>query len=245
MKSKRIIPCLDIRDRKVVKGINFEGVTTVGDPVKLAQKYDREGADELVFLDITASTDGHELLLDLIREVAQNIHIPLIVGGGINTVERARNCIRAGAAKVSIGSPALLRPKLLTELAQTLGKERIIIAIDTKPIGGMERVHIKGGKEATDKETVAWAQEAQKLGAGEILLTSVETDGMQKGFALDITDRVSRAVDIPVIASGGAGSSQDFIRLFSTTRADAGLAASIFHYGKVTLRDLKKQIENR
>lgn len=242
MKSKRIIPCLDIRDGKVVKGVHFKGITAVGDPVELAKNYDKQGADELVFLDITASIDGHDLLTDLIQKMTKNIQIPLIVGGGINSVERAQEIIGAGAAKVSIGSPAIRNPELIAQIAQTLGKERLIVAIDTKSIDGVERVHGKGGQEATNWQTVAWASEVEKMGAGEILLTSVDTDGIQQGFALDIINRVSQAVDIPVIASGGAGKIEDFLTLFDQTSADAALAASVFHYGKVSIPELKNRM---
>lgn len=242
MKSKRIIPCLDIRDGKVVKGINFEGITTVGDPVELAKKYNEAGADELVFLDITASTDGHNLLVDLIQKVVGVIDIPLIVGGGIDSVEKAQAVIGAGASKVSIGSAAIRNPQLITELVKTLGKDKVIIAVDTKTVEGVDYVFVKGGKEQTNWETIAWAKEAEKLGASEILLTSMNADGVQTGFALEITDKISKAVHIPVVASGGAGSIGDFVKLFKNTQADAGLAASIFHYGKVNIKDLKQKL---
>lgn len=242
MKSKRIIPCLDIRDGKVVKGVNFEGITTVGDPVQLAKKYNKAGADELVFLDITASTDGHDLLVDLIRKVVEVIEIPLIVGGGINSVEKAQAVIDAGASKVSIGSAAIRNPELITELVEALGKDKVIIAVDTKTVDDVDYVFVKGGKEQTKWKTIAWTKEVERLGAGEILLTSMNADGAQTGFALNITEEVSKAVRIPIIASGGAGSIEDFVKLFKNTRADAGLAASVFHYEKVDIKDLKQKL---
>lgn len=243
MNKKRIIPCLDIKDGNVVKGINFEGIRTVGDPVELAQKYDQEGADELVFLDITASSENRNLLLELIQNVVHHIQIPLIVGGGISSIERAQEVMDAGAAKISIGSAALDRPKLITELAKTFGKKRIVVAIDTKRVKDKNYVFSKGGKIQTWRETLTWAKEAEQRGAGEILLTSMDNDGVRKGFALEITDQVCKSVNIPVIASGGAGKTEDFIMLFQKTQADAGLAASIFHYGTVSIVDLKNKLK--
>ncbi len=244
MNTKRIIPCLDIKDGNVVKGINFKGILNIGDPIELARRYSEEGADELVFLDITASTEQHQPLLKLIQQVAREIDIPLIVGGGIASLACAKAIIQAGAAKVSIGSAAVERPHLIQELSKTLGKERIVVAIDTKRKEKVDGVYTKGGSQATTWETLAWAKEMERQGAGEILLTSVDADGMQQGFALEITDRVSRNVSIPVIASGGAGNKEDFIQLFKKTKADAGLAASIFHYKKVSLPELKSSIKN-
>lgn len=244
MNTKRIIPCLDIKDGNVVKGINFKDILNIGNPVELARRYNEEGADELVFLDITASTDQHQPLLKLIQQVAQEIDIPLIVGGGIASLARAKAIIQAGAAKVSIGSAAVEQPNLIQELSKTLGKERIVVAIDTKRKDEVDYVCTKGGSQVTSWETLAWAKEMERQGAGEVLLTSVDADGTQQGFALEITDQVSRNVSIPVIASGGAGNKEDFIELFKKTKADAGLAASIFHYKKVSLPELKSSIKN-
>lgn len=242
MNTKRIIPCLDIKDGKVVKGIHFKDILPIGNPVELARQYNEAGADELVLLDITASTDQHQPLFELIQQVAQVLDIPLIVGGGIGSLTCAQAILQAGATKVSIGSAAVEQPGLIQQLAKVLGKERIVVAIDTKKHGAVNKVCTQGGKHITAWETLAWAKEMEKQGAGEILLTSVDADGTQEGFALEITDRVSRNLDIPVIASGGAGGIEDFIQLFEKTGADAGLAASIFHYQSVNIPELKNRI---
>jgi cyclase len=240
MLKKRIIPCLDIKDGQTVKGVNFVNIKNAGDPIELAKKYAKDGADELVFLDITATIENRKTLLELVKRIAKEINIPFTVGGGISSVEDVSDLIKAGADKVSINSAAVKKPELITEIANQFGSQSIIVAIDTKFVNGKWRVFVKGGREEVDLNTVEWAQEIELLGGGEILLTSMNSDGTKAGFELSITDEVSRLVNIPVIASGGAGSANDFKTLFEKTEASAGLAASIFHFNQVPVPQLKQ-----
>ncbi|MCT3806032.1 imidazole glycerol phosphate synthase subunit HisF [Elizabethkingia anophelis] len=242
MLKKRIIPCLDIKDGRTVKGINFEGLRDAGDPVVLAQKYVEEGADELVFLDISATQEKRKTLADLVERIAQEINIPFTVGGGINSVEDAATIIKAGADKISINSSAVKNPQLISDLAARFGSQCVVVAIDTKSMNGTEKVFVSGGKTETELETLIWAKEAEKLGAGEILLTSMNADGTKSGFALDITQQIAQLVNIPVIASGGAGKMEDFKEVFEKTKASGALAASIFHFGEVPIPQLKQYL---
>jgi cyclase len=241
MLARRIIPCLDIRDGRVVKGVKFEGIIDAGDPVMLARAYEAQGADELVFLDITATVEGRKATLEVVRSVAAELSIPFAVGGGVASVEDVRKLLRAGCDKVSLNSAALRRPEVLREAAQEFGAQCIVVAIDArrKPEGGFEVV-VDGGRTATGRDAVAWAQEATRLGAGEILLTSIDRDGTKSGFDLELTKVVRDAVDVPVIASGGAGQRDDFIDVLAIT--DAALAASLFHFGIVNIADLKAEL---
>ncbi|MEZ4936043.1 MAG: imidazole glycerol phosphate synthase subunit HisF [Crocinitomicaceae bacterium] len=243
--KKRIIPCLDIQNGRTVKGVNFVGIRDAGDPIELARKYADQGADELVFLDITATVEKRKTLVDLVEKVAQEINIPFTVGGGINSVEDAGAVIRAGADKVSINSSAVKRPELITEIAERYGSQCVVLAIDTKFNGSNWKVYVKGGREEMPLETNFWAKIGESLGAGEILLTSMNNDGTKDGFALDITDQVAKNVNIPVIASGGAGSKKHFEDLFLNTEANAGLAASIFHYGEIPVPELKAYLKEQ
>ncbi|MDV3824437.1 imidazole glycerol phosphate synthase subunit HisF [Elizabethkingia anophelis] len=242
MLKKRIIPCLDIKDGRTVKGINFEGLRDAGDPVVLAQKYVEEGADELVFLDISATQEKRKTLADLVERIAQEINIPFTVGGGIYSVEDAATIIKAGADKISINSSAVKNPQLISDLAARFGSQCVVVAIDTKSMNGTEKVFVSGGKTETELETLIWAKEAEKLGAGEILLTSMNADGTKSGFALDITQQIAQLVNIPVIASGGAGKMEDFKEVFEKTKASGALAASIFHFGEVPIPQLKQYL---
>ncbi|MEC4117444.1 imidazole glycerol phosphate synthase subunit HisF [Myroides phaeus] len=245
MLKKRIIPCLDIQNGQVVKGVNFENIKQAGDPIALAKRYVAEGADELVFLDITATIENRKTLVDLVRAIAREINIPFTVGGGINSVEQARELIRAGADKVSINSAAIRRVELLSELAQEFGNQCVVLAIDTKQEDDVWWVYSKGGREKTDKQTLDWAQEGVRSGAGEILLTSMNHDGTKGGFALELTSQVADIVDVPVIASGGAGVIEHFEEVFTQTRATGALAASIFHYGQVPIVALKQALKTK
>ncbi|OCA78712.1 imidazole glycerol phosphate synthase subunit HisF [Chryseobacterium contaminans] len=245
MLKKRIIPCLDIKDGSTVKGINFEDLKNAGDPVELAKKYESEGADELVFLDITATIENRKTFVELVRKIAQELSIPFTVGGGIASVEDVRKLLEAGADKISINSSAVKDPKLISELASEFGSQCIVVAIDTKKVGSTNFVHIKGGREATELDTLEWARRAEALGAGEILLTSMDGDGTKSGFDLNITKLVSERVTIPVIASGGAGSADDFIKVFNETRATGALAASIFHFNEIKIQDVKQQLKTQ
>ncbi|HFK5584047.1 TPA: imidazole glycerol phosphate synthase subunit HisF [Elizabethkingia anophelis] len=242
MLKKRIIPCLDIKDGRTVKGINFEGLRDAGDPVVLAQKYVAEGADELVFLDISATQEKRKTLADLVERIAQEINIPFTVGGGINSVEDAATIIKAGADKISINSSAVKNPQLISDLAARFGSQCVVVAIDTKNMNGTEKVFVSGGKTETELETLIWAKEAETLGAGEILLTAMNADGTKSGFALDITQQIAQLVNIPVIASGGAGKMEDFKEVFEKTKASGALAASIFHFGEVPIPQLKQYL---
>lgn len=243
MLKRRIIPCLDIQNGRTVKGINFKEIRDAGDPVELAKKYVRDGADELVFLDITASVEKRKTLLELVEKIAAEINIPFTVGGGINTLEDVERVIAAGADKVSLNSSAVLRPELIREIANQFGSQCVVVAIDTKKVDDTWYVYTHGGRTATELKTIDWAQQAVELGAGEILLTSMNNDGTKSGFALDVTREVSDAVLVPVIASGGAGSKEDFKTLFQTTQATGGLAASIFHYNEIPITELKTYLK--
>lgn len=240
MLKKRIIPCLDIRDGRTVKGINFEGIRDAGDPVLLARQYAEQGADELVFLDITATIEGRATFAELVSRIAREINIPFTVGGGIGHEAEVERLLEAGADKVSVNSAAVRRPELLTELAARFGSQCVVLAIDANLIGDHWQVFVNGGRKATEREALAWAAEAQERGAGEILLTSMAHDGTKNGFAISLLARMSRQLQIPVIASGGAGHAAHFVELFEQTEADAALAASIFHYGEVPIPDLKE-----
>jgi len=242
MLKKRIIPCLDIKDGRTVKGINFVGIRDAGDPIELAKNYVKQGADELVFLDITATIENRSTLIDLVKRIAKEINIPFTVGGGISSVENVSKLIEAGADKVSINSSAVKRPELITEIAEKFGSQCVVVAIDTKYEDSEWKVFVNGGRKFTGLNTVEWAEQVEEKGAGEILLTSMNNDGTKAGFAIDITDQVSSAVNIPVIASGGAGLKEHFKNVFEKTKATGGLAASIFHYGTIPIPDLKKYL---
>jgi len=244
MLKKRIIPCFDIKDGRVVKGINFLELRDAGDAVEMAAQYARAGADELVFLDITATQENRKTLASLVEKIASEINIPFTVGGGINSVEDAERLIRCGADKISLNSSAVKKPELITQIANALGTQAVVVAIDTKLVNGNWEVYVNGGRIATGLDTVAWAQQAEALGAGEILLTSMHNDGTKNGFAIAITSQVCNAVTIPVIASGGAGSSKHFKDVFTQTTATAALAASVFHYGEIGIQELKDYLKN-
>ena len=240
MITKRIIPCLDVRDGRVVKGVNFEGLSDVSSPVELARYYSEHGADELVFYDITASAEDRRLFTDILTEVASKIFIPLTVGGGINTLEDFDRVLKCGADKVSVNSGAIRNPALITEAAKRYGDQCVVISADVKRVDGVFRVFAKGGRENTGMEAISWIKQCVERGAGEVVLNSIDTDGVKKGFDLEMLDAVCRVVNVPVIASGGAGKIEDFITLFHTLPGvDAGLAASIFHFGEVKISDLK------
>ena len=244
MITKRIIPCLDVRDGRVVKGMNFSSLKDVSSPVLLADYYSRSGADELVFYDITASSDGRKLFTDILRETASKVFIPLTVGGGINTIDDFDRVLKCGADKVSVNSGAIKNPELINEAALKYGSQCVVISADVKRVDGVYRVFAKGGRENTGMEAIDWIVRCVKNGAGEVVLNSIDTDGVKKGFDIEMLKAVSESVDVPVIASGGAGCIQDFITLFKTLpKVDAGLAASIFHYGDVKISDLKKEMK--
>lgn len=241
MLTKRIIPCLDVKDGRVVKGVNFEKLGDVASPVDLAQYYSSCGADELVFYDITASAEGRRLFTDILTETAKKVFIPLTVGGGINTVADFDRVLKCGADKVSVNSGAIRNPGLIGEAAKIYGDQCVVISADVKRVDGVFRVFAKGGRENTGMEAVSWIRRCVDSGAGEVVLNSIDTDGVKKGFDLEMLDAVCNAVSVPVIASGGAGCIDDFITLFkSLPKVDAGLAASIFHFGEVRISDLKK-----
>lgn len=242
MLKKRIIPCLDIKDGRTVKGVNFVGLRDAGDAVELAKRYVQEGADELVFLDITATVEKRKNLTTLVEKVAREINIPFTVGGGINSLEDAQAIIKAGADKVSINTSAVNRPELITEIAEQFGNQCVVVAIDTKFENNEWKVFTRGGRTETPLTTVEWAKEVEQRGAGEILLTSMNNDGTKNGFAIDITNAVSEAVNIPIIASGGAGTMQHFAEVFTKTKASAALAASIFHFGEIPIPELKEYL---
>lgn len=244
MLAKRIIPCLDVTGGRVVKGVNFVGLRDAGDPVELAERYNSQGADELVFLDITASSDAREIMAGLVARTARKVFIPLTVGGGIRSVADARKIILAGADKVSVNTAAVHRPELIRELSLEFGAQAVVLAIDARRSGPDKwNVYTKGGRHDEGIDAVEWAQRGESLGAGEVLLTSMDTDGVQTGFDCPLTNAVVNATTIPVIASGGAGSPADFVRVLTEGHADAALAASIFHYGKYTVSDLKRALE--
>ena len=242
MLSKRIIACLDVRDGQVVKGVNFEGLRSAGDPAELARRYNAEGIDELVILDITATIEARRALADTIRAVARELFIPLAVGGGIRTEADADVAIAAGADKVSLNTAALSQPSLITALAERYGSQAVLVAIDAKAIGDRFAVYARSGQAAANRDAVEWAREAESRGAGEILLTSIDRDGTKIGFDCRLTAAVSSAVSIPVIASGGAGTLEHFTDVFTAGRADAALAASIFHYAETSVKNLKTHL---
>ena len=245
MITKRIIPCLDVRNGRVVKGTNFQGLQDVSSPVELGQYYSDNGADELVFYDITASAEGRKLFTDILREVASTIFIPLTVGGGINTVEDFDRVLKCGADKVSVNSGAIRNPDLVRAAARLYGDQCVVLSADVKRVDGQFRVFAKGGREDTGMEAISWIRRCVGNGAGEVVLNSIDTDGVKGGFDLEMLEAVSNAVDVPVIASGGAGCVEDFITLFKTLpKVDAGLAASIFHFGQVRIPDLKKTLRD-
>lgn len=243
MLAKRIIPCLDVRDGKVVKGINFVGIKEVGDPVECAAEYDRQGADEIVFLDITASNEGRGTMLDVVRRTAQKVFVPLTVGGGIRTIDDFRDTLRAGADKVSVNSAAVKNPQLIKEAADIFGCQCVVVAIDAKKCeDGHYTVVINGGRIDMGIDAVEWAKKAEELGAGEILLTSMDTDGVKGGFDLDMLNAVCSVVKIPVIASGGCGKLEHFTEVFEKTNTSAALAASLFHYKELTVGEVKEEL---
>lgn len=239
MLTKRIIPCLDIKDGRTVKGVNFVGLRDAGDPVELAATYAAEGADELVFLDITATVEKRKTLVELVRRVAAEINIPFTVGGGISSIEDVSALLNAGADKISINSSAVNRPDLINELALEFGSQCVVVAIDTRFVEGEHIVHVRGGRTPTELRTIPWAKEVEQRGAGEILLTSMDHDGTKAGFANELTSEISKALSIPVIASGGAGQMNHFVDTFTDGNADAALAASIFHFKEISVPDLK------
>ena len=243
MLKKRIIPCLDIKDGRTVKGVNFVDIRDAGDPIELAKRYVQDGADELVFLDITATLEKRKTLAELVEKIAREINIPFTVGGGINSLEDAKAVIKAGADKVSINSSAVKNPSLITEIANEFGSQCVVVAIDTKYENSEWTVFVSGGKIPTGIKTLDWAKQVEALGAGEILLTSMNNDGTKSGFALDISDAVSQLVNIPVIASGGAGEKVHFKEVFEKTKVSAALAASIFHFGEIPVPELKNYLK--
>ena len=244
MFTKRIIPCLDVRNGRVVKGVNFEGLSDVSSPVELAKYYSDNGADELVFYDITASFEERRLFTDILREVAEQIFIPLTVGGGINTVDDFDRVLKCGADKVSVNSGAIRNPDLIREAAELYGNQCVVISADVKRVDGVFHVFAKGGREDTGMEAIEWIKRCVKLGAGEVVVNSIDTDGVKKGFDIEMLKAVCEAVNVPVIASGGAGGINDFVELFrEIPDIDAGLAASIFHFGEVAIPDLKQELK--
>ncbi|MBF0478147.1 MAG: imidazole glycerol phosphate synthase subunit HisF [Candidatus Omnitrophica bacterium] len=242
MLTKRIIPCLDVKDGRVVKGVNFVNLRDAGDPVEIAEGYDRAGADEIVFLDITASHEKRSIIIDVVKRTAEKVFMPLTVGGGINSIDDIRVLLNAGTDKVSMNSAAIKNPDLIRQSAEKFGSQCIVVAIDAKKQGDHWEVFINGGRIPTGKDAVQWARQVEELGAGELLLTSMDADGTKDGFDVALTDAVCRAVNIPVIASGGAGKLQDFADIFKRTSADAALAASVFHYGELTINQVKQYL---
>jgi len=245
MLTKRIIPCLDIKDGRTVKGVNFVGLRDAGDPVELAARYAEEGADELVFLDITATVEKRKTLVELVRQVAEQINIPFTVGGGISSKEDVSALLNAGADKISINSSAVKRPELVNELALEFGSQCVVVAIDTRYVENEHIVHVRGGRTPTELRTIPWAQEVEQRGAGEILLTSMDHDGTKGGFADELTAEISSSLSIPVIASGGAGNMEHFKDSFTKGKADAALAASIFHFKEIGVSELKQYLKEQ
>lgn len=243
MLAKRIIPCLDVKEGKVVKGKQFVNLTYAGDPVELAKRYNKQGADELVFLDITASAEKRKTMIGVVRKVAKEVFIPFTVGGGINSINDMRDLLNAGADKISINTAAVENPSLIKEASEKFGSQCIVVAIDAKRKKESWEVYTYGGRKSTGIDAVEWAKKAEKLGAGEILLTSMDKDGTKSGFDLELTRKVSESVNIPVIASGGVGSLKDFADGFKKGKADAALAASVFHYGKYSIKDVKNYLK--
>ncbi|HQU59660.1 MAG: imidazole glycerol phosphate synthase subunit HisF [Phaeodactylibacter sp.] len=245
MLAKRIIPCLDIKDGRTVKGVNFVNLRDAGDPVELGARYSEEGADELVFLDITATHEKRKTLAALARDIARHLNIPFTIGGGISSVEDVNVLLASGADKISINSAAVRRPELIDELARNFGSQFVVLAVDAKAIDGDWYVHLNGGRISTEIRLLDWVKEAESRGAGEILFTSMNHDGAKNGFANEITAMVSETVSIPLIASGGAGNMEHFFDVFTTGKADAGLAASIFHFREIGIRELKEYLKEK
>lgn len=244
MITKRIIPCLDVKDGRVVKGVNFDNLNDVSSPVKLGKYYSDSGADELVFYDITASSNGRKLFTDILKQVAENIFIPLTVGGGINTIEDFDRVLKCGADKVSVNSGAIKNPELIREAAQKYGNQCVVISVDVKRVDGEFRVFAKGGREDTGMEAISWIKRCVENGAGEVVVNSIDADGVKQGFDIEMLKAVCEAVNVPVIASGGAGGQGDFVKLFKEIPdIDAGLAASVFHFGEVEIKDLKNTLK--
>ena len=245
MLTKRIIPCLDVTDGRVVKGVNFIDLQDVGDPVKVARAYNDQGADELILLDITATSDERNTMLDVVERTASEVFIPLTVGGGIRSVEDMKKMLQAGADKISLNSAAIQQPTLIQQGAEKFGSQCIVVAIDAKKIKDSWHVFVKGGREDTGLDVIEWAKKAVFLGAGEILLTSMDADGTKEGYDLSLNQAVCEAVSVPVIASGGCGKTADILEVFEKTTVSAALAASIFHYGEVNIPDLKKELKKQ
>jgi cyclase len=243
MTAKRIIPCLDVKDGRVVKGVNFLNLKDKGDPVELASRYEEEGADEIVFLDISATVEGRKTLFEKVRRTAEVISVPLTVGGGIRSLQDAEKAFDSGADKVSINTAAVENKGLITQIADQFGRQALVVAIDAKRVGNSFRVFVRSGTQDTGLEAVAWAREVEALGAGEILLTSIDRDGTRMGYDIELIDAVSRAVRIPVIASGGAGEMRHFLEVFERTKADAALAAGVFHEGLIRIPELKSYLK--
>ena len=243
MITKRIIPCLDVKDGRVVKGVNFQGLNDVTSPIELGKYYSDNGADELVFYDITASAEGRALFTDILKKVAETIFIPLTVGGGINTLEDFDRVLKCGADKVSVNSGAIKNPNLIAQAAQKYGDQCVVLSVDVKRVDGKFTVFAKGGRENTGMDAIEWIKKCVALGAGEVVVNSIDTDGVKRGFDLEMLEAVCDAVSVPVIASGGAGSMEDFVTLFKELpKVDAGLAASIFHFGEVNIKELKERL---
>jgi len=245
MYAKRIIPCLDVNNGRVVKGVNFVNLIDAGDPVETAKAYNKAGADELVFLDITASSDNRGTVIDMVERVASEVFIPFTVGGGIRTVENFREILNAGADKVSVNSSAIKNPSLITEAAMKFGSQCVVCAIDAKRNGESWDVYLNGGRVNTGIDAIEWAKKAEELGAGEILLTSMDCDGTKAGYDIELTRKISELVNIPVIASGGAGTMEHFYDAFEYAKADAVLAASLFHFNEIKISDLKEYLKNK
>ncbi|EOR93781.1 Imidazole glycerol phosphate synthase cyclase subunit [Arcticibacter svalbardensis MN12-7] len=245
MVSKRIIPCLDVKDGRTVKGVNFVNLRDAGDPVELAWQYSRQGADELVFLDITATNERRKTMVELVKSVARQVNIPFTIGGGINELSDADVLLNSGADKISINSAAVRNPDLINELAAAFGKQFVVIAIDTKYVNGKNLVHLNGGRITTELETEQWIKEVEDRGAGEILLTSMDHDGTKAGFDTNLLKKINQTLSIPLIASGGAGCMQHFADIFLEANVDAALAASVFHYGEILIPDLKRELRKQ
>ncbi len=243
--KKRIIPCLDIKDGQTVKGVNFVDIRSAGDPIELAKRYVKEGADELVFLDITATVDGRKTFAELVSQIAHEINIPFTVGGGISSIEDVQILLDAGADKVSINSAAVRNPNLIKEISDEFGSQFVVVAIDAGLVNNEWKVFVKGGREATELDAFEWAKKVEELGAGEILLTSMQNDGTKAGFALELTQKLSESLNIPVIASGGAGTSEHFKEVFERTNATGALAASVFHFGEIPIPTLKSYLKDQ
>ena len=245
MVAKRIIPCLDVKDGRTVKGVNFVGLKDVGDAVELGCRYAQEGADELVYLDISATVEGRKTFTSLVERIAQNINIPFTVGGGISTLDDAARLLDAGADKISINSAAVANPDIINQIAAKYGSQFLVLAIDAKQVDGIWRITTHGGNKLTDKELISWAYEGQERGAGEILFTSMDHDGTKNGYPCETYAALADKLSIPIIASGGAGSVDDIVKVLTDGKADAALAASIFHYGEVSIAELKKELQKR